>query len=341
MRRRFSSGAGSTGTSVYWSVSLMERLVRGGRTASSITTTERRPWFADGHDGTATARFARSTANSQRTHSESSGSRDRARQTGPHVRHLSGSCHPSLLLRCVLCPAPPMRSVSPSGPQVPCRDNSVSTGRRSRRMASPAMSARRSWCRTAAGRRSSRSASVTSPRRRRCATRRRRSPGPPASAPTSPPTSPRPTASMPPPLRTRRHRGRAARRLPVPRSEVGQVGGEQARDALAGGRPIRRARRAARGIAQGVVTSEAANLARELANTPANLLTARAFAARRSSSPATRGLAAEVFDQRPARAMGCGGMLGVNAGSVEPPRMVKLTYTPRNPRRTSRSSARA
>ena len=30
--------------------------------------------------------------------------------------------------------------------------------------------------------------------------------------------------------------------------------------------------------------------------------------------------------------MGCGGMLGVNAGSVEPPRMVKLTYVPRNPK---------
>ena len=30
--------------------------------------------------------------------------------------------------------------------------------------------------------------------------------------------------------------------------------------------------------------------------------------------------------------MGCGGMLGVNAGSAEPPRMVQLTYTPRNPR---------
>jgi leucyl aminopeptidase len=29
--------------------------------------------------------------------------------------------------------------------------------------------------------------------------------------------------------------------------------------------------------------------------------------------------------------MGCGGMVGVNRGSVEPPRLVKLTYTPRNP----------
>jgi leucyl aminopeptidase len=31
-------------------------------------------------------------------------------------------------------------------------------------------------------------------------------------------------------------------------------------------------------------------------------------------------------------AMGLGGMIGVNKGSSEPPRMVRLTYTPRNPR---------
>jgi leucyl aminopeptidase len=91
-------------------------------------------------------------------------------------------------------------------------------------------------------------------------------------------------------------------------------------------------RAATRGIAQGVVTSDAANLARELANTPANLLTARAFAARAAELAGERGLAAEVFDREQLETMGCGGMLGVNAGSVEPPRVVKLTYTPRTPK---------
>jgi leucyl aminopeptidase len=43
------------------------------------------------------------------------------------------------------------------------------------------------------------------------------------------------------------------------------------------------------------------------------------------------GLTVEVFNRDQLAAMGCGGMLGVNAGSVEPPRMVRLTYTPRNP----------
>jgi leucyl aminopeptidase len=91
-------------------------------------------------------------------------------------------------------------------------------------------------------------------------------------------------------------------------------------------------RAATRGIAQGVVISDAANFARELANTPANLLTARALAAKAVELAGARGLAAEVFDRDQLETMGCGGMLGVNAGSVEPPRMVKLTYTPRNPK---------
>src|SRR4051794_1526322 len=91
-------------------------------------------------------------------------------------------------------------------------------------------------------------------------------------------------------------------------------------------------RAATRGIAQGIATSDAANLARELANMPPNVLTARAIAARAVELAGERGLAAEVFDEEQLAAMGCGGMLGVNAGSVEPPRMVKLTYTPRNPK---------
>jgi len=91
-------------------------------------------------------------------------------------------------------------------------------------------------------------------------------------------------------------------------------------------------RAATRGIAQGAVNAEAANFARELANTPANLLTARAIAAQAVELAGSRGLAAEVFDEEQLEAMGCGGMLGVNAGSTEPPRMVKLTYTPRNPK---------
>ena len=41
------------------------------------------------------------------------------------------------------------------------------------------------------------------------------------------------------------------------------------------------------------------------------------------------GLEVEVFDKDALVELGCGGLLGVNLGSDEPPRMIKLTYTPR------------
>jgi leucyl aminopeptidase len=44
-----------------------------------------------------------------------------------------------------------------------------------------------------------------------------------------------------------------------------------------------------------------------------------------------RGLGVQVFDEDALAKLGCGGLLGVNRGSAEPPRMVKLTYTPRTP----------
>jgi leucyl aminopeptidase len=91
-------------------------------------------------------------------------------------------------------------------------------------------------------------------------------------------------------------------------------------------------RAARRGVDRALATSAAANLARDFANTPANLLTARVFAARAQELAGEHGLTVEVFDKDQLATMGCGGIIGVNAGSTEPPRMVKLTYTPRNPR---------
>lgn len=82
------------------------------------------------------------------------------------------------------------------------------------------------------------------------------------------------------------------------------------------------------GAARGRALSEAACLARDLANTPPSLLTAIQMAevARRLGSE--RGLEVEIFDEDDLAKMGCGGMLGVNAGSTEPPRLIKLTYLP-------------
>lgn len=83
------------------------------------------------------------------------------------------------------------------------------------------------------------------------------------------------------------------------------------------------------GAAAGQVTARAGRLARDLANTPPAYLTARRFADIAVELAAQHGLGAEVFTRDQLEAMGCGGIVGVNAGSVEPPRMVRLTYTPR------------
>jgi len=85
------------------------------------------------------------------------------------------------------------------------------------------------------------------------------------------------------------------------------------------------------GAARGEVLAAAAWLARDLANEPPASLTARVMADRAVGLAAEHGLAVEVYDRDQLEVMGCGGILGVNRGSTEPPRVVKLTYTPRNP----------
>jgi leucyl aminopeptidase len=82
------------------------------------------------------------------------------------------------------------------------------------------------------------------------------------------------------------------------------------------------------GAERGIALSEATAIARDLANTPPALLTATQMADVAKRLGGERGLEVEVFDKEALIEMGCGGMLGVNAGSTEPPQMIKLTYTP-------------
>ncbi|MCU1364988.1 MAG: pepA, partial [Ilumatobacteraceae bacterium] len=85
---------------------------------------------------------------------------------------------------------------------------------------------------------------------------------------------------------------------------------------------------ATRGSEQGAITAAAATLARDLANTPPAYMTARKLADKAVEVATAAGLGVEVFNKDQLLAMGCGGIVGVNAGSTEPPRMVRLTYTP-------------
>ena len=84
----------------------------------------------------------------------------------------------------------------------------------------------------------------------------------------------------------------------------------------------------AAGVSTGVVTSRAAAIARDLANGPPGHLTASAMADVAVELGARYGFEVESFDKAQLIELGCGGILGVNAGSAEEPRMVKLRYVP-------------
>jgi len=82
------------------------------------------------------------------------------------------------------------------------------------------------------------------------------------------------------------------------------------------------------GADRGHVLAAAGALARDLANAPPAHLTAARMADIAVEIGHTCGMKVEVFDKADLEKLGCGGMLGVNAGSTEPPRMVKMTYKP-------------
>ena len=85
----------------------------------------------------------------------------------------------------------------------------------------------------------------------------------------------------------------------------------------------------AAGAARGKAMAAAGALARDLANAPPKHLTAEGIAAVAKRVGKRAGLAVEVSDKDDLVKLGLGGLLGVNAGSVEPPRMVRMTYRPK------------
>jgi leucyl aminopeptidase len=84
----------------------------------------------------------------------------------------------------------------------------------------------------------------------------------------------------------------------------------------------------AAGAERGQTMARATMLARDLANTPHSHLSARRLADIAVALGAELGFGVEVFDENQLREMGIGGLLGVGAGSFEPPRMIKLSYAP-------------
>jgi leucyl aminopeptidase len=78
------------------------------------------------------------------------------------------------------------------------------------------------------------------------------------------------------------------------------------------------------------VVGEAANLTRDIAVEPPNLLTPLTLAERARRMAEANGLAIEVLDQDRMRQLGMGALLGVAQGSAEPPTLIVMQYKPEN-----------
>lgn len=86
--------------------------------------------------------------------------------------------------------------------------------------------------------------------------------------------------------------------------------------------------RAGAALERGVAIATATVLVRDLVNTPGGDLTPKAFAAEAVKVAQDAGLEIEVLDKAAIRKAKLGGLLGVNRGSAQEPRFVKITHRP-------------
>ncbi len=85
------------------------------------------------------------------------------------------------------------------------------------------------------------------------------------------------------------------------------------------------------GVAKGETIARAAAIARDLANCPATTLSAARMAEVAAALGPESGVEVAVYDEQQLIRMGCGGILGVNLGSVDEPRLIKMSYRPESP----------
>ncbi len=82
------------------------------------------------------------------------------------------------------------------------------------------------------------------------------------------------------------------------------------------------------GIERGRIIAEAANFGRDIINEPSNVITPTALAAKAEEVAKEFGLELDVLDEARMRELGMGSLLGVAQGSVEPPKLIVLSYKP-------------
>lgn len=78
------------------------------------------------------------------------------------------------------------------------------------------------------------------------------------------------------------------------------------------------------GIRRGIITAEATNCARTLANEPSNILTPAQFAERATKMGEAAGLTVQVLEREDLEKLGMNTLLAVGRGSDEPPKLIVL-----------------
>ncbi len=87
---------------------------------------------------------------------------------------------------------------------------------------------------------------------------------------------------------------------------------------------------AERGITRGRFIADSQNFTRDLVNEPSNKLTPRILADKAQAMAKEAGLKVEILDEKKIADLKMGALLSVAQGSVEPPRVIVITYTPAN-----------
>ena len=77
------------------------------------------------------------------------------------------------------------------------------------------------------------------------------------------------------------------------------------------------------------VLSTAVDSVRDLVNTPANDLTPQLLAEQIKAQAKIPGVVVEIWDEKRLAKENCVGILSVGKGSIHPPRLIKITYTPK------------
>src|SRR5690348_5620054 len=83
-----------------------------------------------------------------------------------------------------------------------------------------------------------------------------------------------------------------------------------------------------KGLSKGRIITESQNFTRDLVNEPSNKMTPTILAQKAEAMAKAAGLSVEILDEKRIAELKMGALLSVAQGSVEPPRMMVITYNP-------------